>query len=239
MALQQVSLKLLEGADLNPGRIPSSDGAWIGSIPPGVVFPFVGPTPPADYLECNGAAVSRTTYNLLFSALTTTFTGNNTANSAIVSGIGSTSHMAPGMFVEGPGVPVGTTISTVDSATQITLSAAIPTANTGATFTLFSFGQGDGSTTFNLPDLRGEFIRGYDNGRGIDTGRAFGSWQADSFAAHSHGIGTTTVSGAGGSYFSTNSIPGGVVGVGVQSSTTGGSETRPRNVALMFCIKYQ
>jgi len=39
------------------------------------------------------------------------------------------------------------------------------------------FGSGDGSTTFNLPDLRGEFVRGFDNGRGVDSGRDFGSWQ--------------------------------------------------------------
>jgi microcystin-dependent protein len=41
-----------------------------------------------------------------------------------------------------------------------------------------SFGAGDGSTTFNLPDLRGEFIRGWDHGRSIDSGRSFGSSQA-------------------------------------------------------------
>lgn len=40
-----------------------------------------------------------------------------------------------------------------------------------------SFGAGDGSTTFNLPDLRGEFIRGWDHGRSIDSGRSFGSSQ--------------------------------------------------------------
>lgn len=49
--------------------------------------------------------------------------------------------------------------------------------------TLFSaigttFGSGDGSATFNVPDLRGEFLRGWDDSRGIDSGRAFGSWQA-------------------------------------------------------------
>ena len=41
-----------------------------------------------------------------------------------------------------------------------------------------TFGGGDGSTTFNLPDLRGEFIRGWDNGRGVDSERQLGSWQA-------------------------------------------------------------
>ena len=42
-----------------------------------------------------------------------------------------------------------------------------------------TYGAGDGSTTFNLPDLRGEFMRGWDDGRGIDHGRAFGSAHGD------------------------------------------------------------
>ncbi len=42
------------------------------------------------------------------------------------------------------------------------------------------YGVGDGSTTFNLPDLRGEFIRGWDGTRGEDAGRTFGSWQKGS-----------------------------------------------------------
>lgn len=48
------------------------------------------------------------------------------------------------------------------------------------------FGPGDGFTTFNLPDLRGEFIRGWDDARGVDGGRAFGSSQAGSIQSHAH-----------------------------------------------------
>ncbi|RWL21986.1 MAG: hypothetical protein E5X35_27335 [Mesorhizobium sp.] len=40
-----------------------------------------------------------------------------------------------------------------------------------------SWGAGDAVTTFNVPDFRGEFLRGFDDGRGIDAGRAFGTWQ--------------------------------------------------------------
>lgn len=63
------------------------------------------------------------------------------------------------------------------------------------------FGAGDGSTTFNLPDSRGEFIRGLDDGRGVDTGRTLGSSQADQNEAHTHtvsgtGSGTATSAGA-------------------------------------------
>jgi len=51
-----------------------------------------------------------------------------------------------------------------------------------------TFGVGDGSTTFNVPELRGEFIRGLDASRGVDTARVLGSAQADLFKAHTHNI---------------------------------------------------
>ena len=55
-----------------------------------------------------------------------------------------------------------------------------------------SFGTGDDKTTFNLPDLRGEFIRGLDEGRGIDNDRVFGSSQFDAIQKHSHKLRTET-----------------------------------------------
>lgn len=65
------------------------------------------------------------------------------------------------------------------------------------------FGAGDGSTTFNLPDLRGEFVRGWDDGRGVDPGRGAGSAQAGQNASHNHtataassGAHTHTISGS-------------------------------------------
>jgi len=99
-----------------------------------------------------------------------------------------------------------------------------------------TYGSGDGSTTFTLPDLRGEFVRGWDNSRGVDSGRSFGSSQADEFKSHSHTFGTyqsttnTANSGAGTgntTFRDTRSV-----------SSAGGTETRPRNIALLYCIKY-
>lgn len=49
-----------------------------------------------------------------------------------------------------------------------------------------TFGEGDGESTFNLPDLRGKFIRGFDDGAGVDTGREFGSYQEDDLKRHTH-----------------------------------------------------
>ena len=41
-----------------------------------------------------------------------------------------------------------------------------------------TYGAGNGSTTFNLPDLRGEFLRGFDDGRTVDSGRVIGTAQS-------------------------------------------------------------
>lgn len=51
-----------------------------------------------------------------------------------------------------------------------------------------TYGVGDNSTTFNLPDLRGEFVRGWDDGRGVDSGRNFASSQTDAFQDHWHNV---------------------------------------------------
>jgi microcystin-dependent protein len=106
-----------------------------------------------------------------------------------------------------------------------------------------TFGAGNGSTTFNLPDLRGEFVRGWDDGRGVDTGRAFGS--AQSASVDSSGVQLREAAN--------NYLPGGnvtgdalayfgnadVATYGTAATYFGGTETRPRNVALLYCIKWQ
>ncbi|WP_341249060.1 phage tail protein [Cupriavidus pauculus] len=109
-----------------------------------------------------------------------------------------------------------------------------------------TYGVGDGSTTFNLPELRGEFIRVFDDGRGVDAGRTLGSGQAQQIIQHQH----NADSGTNGFY---SDAPGlGIINTGgsilniTRSAWTGsvtsgpavGSETRPRNVALPAYIKY-
>jgi len=86
----------------------------------GSIMAFATETPPDGWIECNGQAVSRATYARLFQKI--------------------------GII----------------------------------------FGNGDGSATFNLPDLRGVFVRGLDKGRKLDAKRKLGSYQDDYMQSHTH-----------------------------------------------------
>ena len=85
-----------------------------------------------------------------------------------------------------------------------------------------------------LPDLRGEFIRGWDDGRGIDAGRALLSAQSDLFKAHHHAFtffsGYATGGGTGAVYDYGGSA-------GRDTYDTGGNETRPRNIAFNYIVR--
>ncbi|MFS4550082.1 phage tail protein [Comamonas resistens] len=125
-----------------------------------------------------------------------------------------------------------------------------------------AYGAGDGVSTFNLPDARGEFPRFWSDGSPVDSGRGIGSKQLDALQTHNHGLPTGSGNGpsaasrwglpdnmwidngAGGSnanpdtnaYANTwESNAGGPNEVGRFNST----ETRPRNIALMGLIKFQ
>lgn len=112
------------------------------------------------------------------------------------------------------------------------------------------YGAGDGSTTFNLPELRSEFIRGLDLGRGLDAGRTLGSTQADSFKLHRHAVPVldTNFSTVEGTVSDTAQVAGLAIDTGAYTNngmgflkgagaSQGGSETRPRNISMIYCIK--
>ena len=201
----------LPGADGNAGEFLKTDGSGnlsfsiVQGVPSGAVFCIAVATVPSGYLECNGNAVSRSTYAALFAIIGTTY------------------------------------------------------------------GAGNGSSTFNLPDLRGEFIRGYDNGRGVDSGRSIFDPQGHQFGQHNHNVSASSsssvtdpghqhsmsvgffnsLSSGGALAFrdagTSNRINNASTGISVSTSTSisqsnrGGtensSETRPRNIAMMYVIK--
>lgn len=163
----------------------------------GMIMPHTTSTEPAGWLECDGAAISRTTYSDLF---------------AVISD---------------------------------------------------DYGAGDGSTTFNLPDLRGEFIRGFANGSANDadragrtnrgdgtTGDVVGSKQSDAIrnisgsynsivgSYHSSTLGGAYSGGSMGSYnMSGNHGAGKNFAFSAANQVPTGSDNRPTNVQMMYCIK--
>ena len=111
------------------------------------------------------------------------------------------------------------------------------TANFSAIYAFVGTSFGAAGT---LPDLRGQFIRGYDNGAGVDAGRVFGSNQTDDYKQHSHTQQSNRnisgyATGTGGTPLNFDYV----AGVQTQvSPVTGGTETRPKNIALLARIKY-
>lgn len=120
-----------------------------------------------------------------------------------------------------------------------------------------TYGAGDGFNTFNLPDLRGEFLRGWDDGRGVDAARAFGTGQTHALQNHTHLLPTGGGPGIGGlnwgvgdnywEYTASGANPNPVAGAIARTypydNLAGGygifdAETRPRNIAMLACIKY-
>lgn len=109
-----------------------------------------------------------------------------------------------------------------------------------------TFGVGDGSTTFALPDLRGEFIRGWDDSRGVDLNRTLGSFQQGSHITGDDGS-NPSVQGIGNLLGQCNvDPPDGTArdiyymseGAIAMSYTTYWGRVRPRNIALLACIKF-
>lgn len=180
---------------------------------------------------------------------------------------GTTGIDTPGLSVEGVSayVPAGAVMNfamntppsgwlkangdAISRTTYATLFAAIGT----------TFGVGNGSTTFNLPDLRGRFTRNWADNGSIDSGRSFGSAQDHQIQQHQHGLAfnadvTNASAGTTGATVSAcNAIATRSSGSSNQLSTsyvqdapyvknaTGaniGTETRPTNIALLACIKF-
>lgn len=148
-------------------------------------------------------------------------------------------------WFEGPetAIPAGWLIANgaaVSRTTYATLFAAIGTIH----------GPGDGATTFNLPDKRGEFTRGLDLGRGVDVGRVQGSAQGDAIRNITGGLGASIGNEAASGAFAISANHGDTLNAvaGVYAYRTRSfdasrvvptaAENRPRNKAAIPIIKY-
>lgn len=149
--------------------------------------------------------------------------------------------------------------------------AAVSRTTEAALFAIIgtTWGEGDGSSTFNLPDLRGEFVRGWADNGSVDSGRSFASSQSDQNKQHNHGVtdpghnhsindpghihqvqysnsdsgdgvieeSGTGLSGQEPTLSATTGITINNASTGISINNHGGSEARPRNIAMMYVIK--
>jgi len=207
------------------------------------------------------------TSEIVNSAVTTDKLANGAVTAAKVSAPGGFNPVGTVIWYAGSSAPSGYLKCNGDSIANGSGTTQGVTANFSALYAVV------GST---VPDLRGEFIRGWDDGRGTDSGRSIRTSQGDANHSHSHGI-SVSVSDSGhkhwissatkddgnmtgtgsntqdyglfadngsysaddldrstGRYNKTNTT-----GIGVSASIANeGGESRPRNIALLACIKY-
>lgn len=140
--------------------------AGVQVIPPGTELPYAGIAVPSGFLLEFGQTVSRASYPNLLTALRASFTCTFSNGSPTLSSVGTDLR---NLGLEGATLECATagitnlTISSI-TATSITMSGNA-TANSGGTVTVYAYpwGNGDGSTTFGIPDRRGRVIAGRDN----------------------------------------------------------------------------
>lgn len=177
-----------------------------------------------------------------------TMTGYLTLNANPVNNL----HAATKQYVDSAAVdlPIGTVMYFAASSAPVGWfecdGRILNTASFPDLFAAIRYTYGGAGVSFNLPDLRGEFLRGWDRSstqgaRGVDSGRVFGSSQADIIKSHTHVIPADLPLAYGGNYYGSTQRGSLAGGPGVQETlaqASSGAETRPRNVAMLPCIKY-
>lgn len=157
-------------------------------VPVGMILPYSGLSAPANYVLSYGQAISRTTYSTALASMTITQSATCVASSTTLAVVDS-SQMGVGMPLEASCVAPGTTIAAILGSTTIQLSA--PAAGSGSvSAVVFPWGNGDGSTTFNVPDMRGRVLAGRDCEGGTAANRLTSTY---------YGVSACTIAAPGGS----------------------------------------
>jgi hypothetical protein len=189
-----------------------------------------------------GNQLGITTVNFVGGSVTATSPVTGTANITITAA--STAPAGSVIYHAASAAPTG--YLKANGASLSTTTYATLFASIGYTF-------GGSGASFSVPDLRGEFVRGWDDARGVDSGRGFGAAQGDDFKSHTHNVNNQVANGPQWIGFSRedlnpSAISDGTAYDGAITSlgndrifyivNTGGTETRPRNIALLACIKF-
>jgi microcystin-dependent protein len=217
--------KLLQGGATTGQALVWGGSAWgpgsaAGSTQTGEISMFGAKTPPAGFLMCDGVAQLRSTYAALFGVIVPNL-GNPTISNASPGVVTLSSHgLVAGdtlFFTTTGGLPTGLSVNTIyyviaagltSNAFEVSAThggAAINTSSAGSgTHTLWHcpYGLGDGSTTFNMPDLRGRVAVGHSAGGAFEVaGLGANDTRAQSVRNISHAhteVGVTTPASAGG-----------------------------------------
>jgi hypothetical protein len=218
---------------------------------------------PANYLIEDGASYSAVTYNKLFPVLVRSATVTLTiASPGVVTWVGHTLKFYDPVYLTTTGaLPTGLTASAGASITtyyvrdvigdtfKLSATPGGATINfTGAqsgVHTAVNAPHGVANTdlaTFRVPNTLGNFIRATGLSTGIDANRAFGAFQAEQLINHSHAGGGLYVAMSGSTYIAMLAYitdPSANFAFGSAQNPPSGTETRPRNVSKLPCIRYQ
>lgn len=214
-------------------------------VPVGAVIDFAGFVVPQHYYLCDGAAKNRVRDYLLFAALTTTETVTLTTGVNTFTVVSNANYHI-GMAIEATGIPAATTISNIVG-TTITMSANA-SATGPALVRFFAWGAGDGTLTFNVPDLQGFTTAGANgtvlgagvvNGVGLTGGSSTHTLTVAEMPSHEH---NTWSSNAGADQQNVGLLNRSSPNNAGSSSATGGDA--PHNnvqptALVKKCIRYQ
>lgn len=144
------------------GSSSPSGATGTDTAPIGTLLPWAGATVPTNWVLSYGQTLSRALYPDLLTALTITDTSVAcVSGSTTLSGWADTSQIRVGAPIEASCLGTGTTVAGISSSSTITVSSTATSTST-VSASVFPWGNGDGSLTFTLPDLRGRTVFGPD-----------------------------------------------------------------------------